>query len=61
MVRTFMKTFLLFIPNFFHLFPLNKCGGQLYPVLKPRWKRPGPTFDLICMGCVRGGQAQRPI
>ena len=37
------------------------CGGQLYPVLKPRWKRPSPTSDLIDMGCVKGGQAQHPI
>ena len=32
------------------------CGGQLYPVLKPRWKRPSPTSDLINMGCVKGAR-----
>ena len=37
------------------------CGDQLYPVLKPRWKRPGPISDLICTSCVRRGQAQCPI
>ena len=37
------------------------CGDQLYPVLKPRWKRPDPISDLICTSCVRRGQAQCPI
>ena len=36
------------------------CGGQLYSVLEPRWKRPNPTSDFIDMGCVKGCQAQRP-
>ena len=43
------------------LIEYSHCGGQLYPVLKPRWKRPGPVSDLICTGCVRRGQAQHPI
>ena len=34
------------------------CGGQLYPVLEPRWKWPSPTSDFIDMGCVKGCQAQ---
>ena len=47
---------------YIYIYILNMyCGGQLYPVLKPRWKRPGPVSDLICTGCMRRGQAQRPI
>ena len=41
--------------------PYRNCGGQLYPVLKSRWKMPGPISDLICTSCVRRGQAQRLI
>ena len=37
------------------------CGGQLYPVFKLHWRRPGPISSLICTNSVRKGQAQYPI